>query len=353
MSASAPLLFSEGFDHYSMADLIAKKGWTLTTSGPSHSVVAGRYGGQAIRYSATTSGKNENPFRKSDPVTGGSHFSIASGSPFVVHVAWRWASGSFISFRPISLLTAAGGLVANVFCSDSQFSINNAANTTVATGGAYAIANWYSLQLVGTVGSSTTLSLYVNGVLTCSANGVNTGTTTATNVGVEAANFSNFTSPVFDTDDIAVFATSSPVGEIRIDTLYPSVTGSYTAWTANTGTGPAAVDDPATIDSDTTYISSNTAGDRSTFTVPALSTTSGTVYGVTVIRTERKDDTPTRQTAPVIVASSTTYDGTTGPGLTTSYLPYLKVYSQRPDSVDWAIADFGAGAVEFGTKVAT
>ena len=72
-----------------------------------------------------------------------------------------------------------------------------------------------------------------------------------------------------------------PLGDSRIEILYPTGAGSTTQWTPNTGANYAAVDE-AVSDEDTTYVQNGTSTQKDLYAFGNLSGTPATVHAVVV-----------------------------------------------------------------------
>ena len=102
---------------------------------------------------------------------------------------------------------------------------------------------------------------------------------------------------------------------------------------------------------DDAYLSSGTAGNRSTFGFPDLGVT-GTVLGVSVGHLSRKDDAGTRLMVTSIRRGGTNYDNTTTQALGTDYAYQHQLYLVDPaTSAGWTVSNIDAG--EFGIKLDT
>ena len=155
-------------------------------------------------------------------------------------------------------------------------------------------------------------------------------------------------------DDVVIWdATGADVTDFIGDKgvyYYPeNGAGTYTDWTPNTGTNTAAVDDLGTVDGDTTYVASSTAGDQDSYTTPTVP--AGTIVAVASVIRARKDDAGSRTFRPFWRRSGTDYVGTTV-SASDGYTRHVEVFHNDPsDSADWTNGDFGAGASEIGVEL--
>ena len=352
MSTAIPVREIAGFDFLSAAQY---QGGATPLYSSMEAVDTGPYGGQAARMQTSGAVGTRTLARQSD------YTAIPNGSGFTIggHIRLNPSGGtnSPTAHRYFILSTAGGATqVASIANGNNirSLSIRNAANTLVAEGSTILVSGlWYHVELVGTIGTSVTLSLYLNGVLECTASGVNCGTTAAARWASQVSATTGGSNYSLNIDNVFIAATATQLGERLVNKIMPAVEGADTAWTANTGTKVSRVNDATSYDSDTGYIYSSIPGDRETFTVDAL-LTGATPDAVKVTATSRKDDATTRQVTSVVRTGGTDYDHTTlTAGLTTSYGSFEWMYDQRPDATDWASSDFGASAAEFGVKLAT
>jgi hypothetical protein len=329
------VIFCEGFDHVSAAQIISYKGWAFA-SGSTLSVQTGRLAGQAARPQSTDM-SHSLPSTYADAIVGDA-----------IKLNGTALNSNLLALRAGGTVVAAVRLVTSG--ANTVWRVVNSAGTTLATGTTPIVTGsgvWYYLELKVHVSATVgTVELRLNGASTaeCSATGVNTGASNIDNVLI--AGTSGFT----DHDDTYVVDTSgsSPtntfLGDARVETSYPTANGANTAWTGAFGD----VDDASPND-DTDYISSSTPGDRETYTITDISVSTGVVYAVQTNLVARKDDAGVRTIAPVIRISGTDYDGTTTAGLSTSYLGYQQIYDRLdPSGAAWSIAT--VNAMEAGVK---
>lgn len=141
---------------------------------------------------------------------------------------------------------------------------------------------------------------------------------------------------------------SNFLGDIKVETLCPSGAGTTTQWDALSGNNYENVDE-VSQDGDTSYVSTATANEIDTYAFGNLTTTSGTVYGVQVNMTARKDDAGSRSIAPVVRLSSTDRIGNSV-SVSDSYVNHIQMYNTNPDDSEaWTIAD--VNGAEFGVKL--
>lgn len=138
------------------------------------------------------------------------------------------------------------------------------------------------------------------------------------------------------------------LGDVRVDTLMPNGAGSQTDFTPLAGANYQNVDE-ATADDDTTYNSGDTAGQRDLFALDDHPVSAGSVYGLQVTGTLRKDDAGTR-TAHLLVKSGATVAASGDIAVGTTYAMPRQIHQQNPDTTaDWTLAE--VNALEAGYEV--
>jgi len=332
------VVFMEGFDHLSGAQ-VSLKGWNSTQG----TMTAGRFGGQASSSNGTMTG-----FGKALP---GSYTTAVCGFAFKNNLGVT--TNPVFAFRNGA---ASGGTIVvamrNVTSgSNTVLGLFNAAGTQLALGTTpyLGMATWVYAEIKVVVSATVgTVELRLDGASTaeCSATGVNTGALDINSVSWQWVNgVSTYLDDIYVVDTSGSAPTNTWLGDVRVETLYPSANGANTAWTGVY----TDVDDPATFDSDTTYISSATPNDLETYGMTNLSMATGTVFAVQTSLIARKDDAGFRTIAPVIRTGGTNYAGTTTAALGSSYLDYTQLYDrQDPVAADWSVTT--VNGMEVGVK---
>jgi archaellin len=99
------------------------------------------------------------------------------------------------------------------------------------------------------------------------------------------------------------------LGDVRVDTLWPSGAGNYAQWTPSAGNNYENVDD-ATPDDDSTYNDGDTNGDKDSFALDDLASPSGTVHAVQHVTYGKKTDAGgTGKYKPLYRISAADYNG--------------------------------------------
>jgi len=139
------------------------------------------------------------------------------------------------------------------------------------------------------------------------------------------------------------------LGNIHVGYSLTNGAGNYSVWTANTGNTYEAIDDTggSPTDNDTTYITTDTPGARSSFTIQDVPANLESLLAVQLTVVPRKDDVGARYVIPFIRIDGTDYDSsalTCAEGYEITTLQYEK----QPDTTDWNETDFNA--MEIGVK---
>lgn len=327
------LVLMEGFDHLT-AGQMTTKGW----SNNPNSVVGGRFGGQAFRWSNNSSGN-------------GTHALPASYSTLFMGCAVKMSSvagaGDVFTIQAGSTLTCRLQITAA-----GILRVQNSGSTTVATGTtALNPGTWYYVEVkVVIAGASGSVEVHLNGVSEIAATTGNFASTNVDTIGLNGAR--SGASNTVDFDDIYVLDTtgSAPrntfLGDVRVATIYPSSDGAHTAWTPDSGTAHFSRVNETTPDGDTSYVSDSTPGDIDSYGFGDIDG-AATVYGVQTNLYARKDDAATRQIAPLTRQASTDYVGATVT-LGSTYTTYSQLFNQDPVAADWTAGNVNAD--EFGVK---
>lgn len=325
----------DGFDHYTSAQATAK-GWNAVFS----SMPAGRFGGQAARFSSG--------------VTVRTKLLPSTYSTLIAGVAFRTAAlGSSVDF--FQLMSGATATCRLSFNASGKLQVRNSGGTVIATGTttfAPNVWNYFETKVFVNVGTpaSGTVEVHVNGNSgspEIASTAGNFGSTLLDTIGVLANGTNNV-----DFDDLYVADTtgSAPqntfLGDSRVTTVFPNGDGAHTAWTPTGGGSHSTQLDETTPDDDVTYVADGVAGDIDTYTMGDIDGLA-TVYAVQTNLYARKDDANTRQIAPVIRQSATDYVGTTVT-LASTYAFYSQIYNQDPTAAAWTATNVNAD--EFGVK---
>lgn len=333
------LLFMDGFDHYATADM-AKK-WTSVTNVTINATGGRRNGG----YMSPLSGSMV--LSKTLP---SSYSTLTTGFAF-----WRSVTvsqGSIVTFYESATAHLGVKLVTGNFLAVYRGSTLLATGTTPLSA-----STWYYIEFKGTVHDSTgSYTLRINGNTELTASNVDTrnagtsGLVNILNLGIDNTN--NYGGG-FDDFYILDSSGSAPLndflGDVRIDTVYPSSDGTYTDFTPSTGVSHFALVDEATPNT-SDYNQSSTAGQRDSYGLQDLTAlTAQTIYGVQVNAAATKDDAGARSLATFIRHGDTNADAA-AVALPTSQTYISNVFPTNP-STGAAWTEAQVNAMEAGVIV--
>jgi hypothetical protein len=216
--------------------------------------------------------------------------------------------------------------------------------------------DWHYIEIKTTIHNSTgSLYLKWDGEAVLSLTGIDTqvsGTAQITNF-LLGGTGGSYRTPNCAFDDLYVCDTSGSnnndfLGDVRVQSIFPTGAGNTTQWTPSAGNNYACVDD-TTPNADTDYVSETTTGEKDTYAFGNVTPTSGTVKGVQVLIHNRKDDAGSRTIAPVYRPVSTDYDGT-AVAVLDGYTYIREITEVSPaTSAAWTIAEINGA--EFGVKL--
>lgn len=310
------ITFFDGFDLYGSASNISRQGWVNSTA--SLSLVAGRFGGQALRISSANAGVVVQTMSGDDTFAIGVAIRASS-------LAAHSANGSDV----IQFLNGSTVIASLGFTSGGAVRVGRGDYTTnLICGSASGVVandawNFYEIEYTRSA-SVGAVNLYQNGTLIASASGANTGASSIDGIGILSGVDNK------DFDDMYFANAATKVGEIKIEVIRPSADTATKDWTRSTGADNFANVDDTTCDDDTTYNSSLTAGQKDLFDLSSLSGSPSSIKAVKPILIARKDDTDARSIRHNMKNGATTTDGTTR-SLSTSYAFYSDIYETNPD----------------------
>lgn len=341
------LLFIDGFDHYATAD-IGKK-WSATSVG-SINATGGRRGGGSFR----SSSNNGAYVAKT----------LAASASFVVGMAFKYTALPTFGGNVKIIQIWDGGTSQCDLRVRGDGTLEVTRFGTALTGGASVVSlsinTDYYIEFKVTIANSIaagSCKVRVNGVdvITVAAgqDTQNSANATANQVRIGTVDATNSLGNV-DFDDVYIADLSGSVnndflGDVRIDTLYPTSDGNYTAFTPSTGSSHFALVDEATPNT-SDYNDGAAVGDRDSYGMGNLSAlASQTVYGVQVNAAIMKDDAGSKSAATFVRSSSTNGDGA-GVPLGTSQVYISQVFETDPNgSIAWT--ESSVNAMEAGVKV--
>lgn len=207
---------------------------------------------------------------------------------------------------------------------------------------------FFHVQVFASIHSSAgSAEVRVEGATVASASGVNTN-----NSGVAQVNALQLVGPsgsdTIKFDDLWV-DDSSFLGDMKIETLFPSANGANNNFTANGAANAYQCCDETPANDDTDYASSGTVNDKQTFALTNLLSTVGQVKAVKITHRSRKDDVGARTVAPLLITQSVESQRATV-SLSTSYGTFSEVLINDPaDSNPFTISNLNAA--EVGMKI--
>lgn len=335
------LLFVDGFDHYVTADI--NKKWTSSSNSIISTTVTRRAGSSSLSSNSTGASAIKTISASSTLITGFGYYCTAlAGSEHTI-VAFQDTGTSQITLtaRPDGTLAVKRGNSAGTLLGSTTYNIN--------------AATWVFLELKVTFSQTVgTVEVRANGATILSLSGIdtcNTANTTANGLYVSTGLQSPAT---YYFDDCYVCdglgsTNNNFLGDIRVDTLFPTSDGNYTAFTPSTGSSHYVLVDE-TAPNTTDYNSGANVGDRDSYGLSNLSALSSqTVYGVQVNAALLKDDAGAKSASTFVRSNTTDGDGASTPlGTSLSYLQ--QVYELNPDgNVAWT--ETTVNAMEAGVRV--
>lgn len=306
------VLQTEGFDAYNgtgvSPGLQAK--WVVVGAATSVSLVAGRFGGQALRVASTVN--NVKMWCRPLPsavsaLAGGFAFrasSLPTGNGCTIA---GWITSALTIWQNILQLNNDGSLTA------SRAGPSTASAPLGSSVAAVIVANtWhyieYELVISDTVG---VFKVWVDNVLVINLTNVDTRNGTPTTVEhVAYGNSVNNVSGSGNNDFDDHYATDgSRLGERRIETLRPAADTATKAFTPNSGTANFSRVNETLVDGDTSYVQGSTVGNRDLYTLGALSSTPSTIDAVNVVSFAEKTDATARTLYNSVQSAGTDSDG--------------------------------------------
>lgn len=332
------LVFMDGFDHYATADITKK--WTSVDTSPAIGASSGRRsGGALLAPNAVTNGAQ---VLKTLP---------AAYATLIVGFAWKISGMSGRSV--VRFLDTAVEHISVELAVDGTLVVQRAGSATLAiSSNSISLNTWYYLEFKATIHDSTgAFELRLNGDVWASGSNVDTrnaGNASVNRLALGAdGNMSVSATQYFDDFYVADTSGSAPqndfLGDVRIDTVYPSADGNYTQFTPSTGTDHYALVDETTP-STSDYNESGTAGHKDSYTMQDVSSIPGTIFGVQVNAYAHKDDAGLRS-LKIGVRSGTTDSVDAGSALSESALYYRHILETDPATAA-AWTESGVNAAE-------
>lgn len=332
------LRFIDSFDHY------PTWGWTGKYSGHSDDPVIGpsygRYGNGL--YLENNDTMNKTFESRATWVTG-----------FACKFLWAPPNGSIMDWY------LSGTRQASLFINTSgQLNIRRGTGTIVGQSSLvtcdYNI--WYYLEVKQTFDTSAgSVIVRVNGAEAINATGINncaTGSPNADTIRLWTDNMPVYYDDYYILDTSGSAPTNDFLGDCRVECLFPDGNGNSSQWV---GSDADSTDnylhvDETSPDSDTTYVESDTVGNKDTYTYSNLTSTSGNVFGVQSIPYWRKTDAGIRKAVTIARIGVTEVDSSAY-SITDGYVFTPDLRETKPGGGAWTITD--VNNAEFGFKVDT
>lgn len=332
------LKFMDGFEHYTTTALAAGK-WTSVSAGGQ---LTGRngYGWGLASNGAITWIKT-----------------LDAQSTFIVGFAIKLSSLT-ANYALCELRDTGTQQVGIYLNADGTVTAKRGGSGGTALGSstfAFSTGNWYYLEFKGFINSSTgTVDVRINGSTSIiSLTGKNTQNTANSTANAVYITLGSSTTVGGVIDDLYICDTTGSInkdflGDVKVETLYPTSDGYSLQWATSTGsTHYALVDEvpPNTTD----YVLTSGIGYIDSYGMSDLVSTSGSVFGVQYNMFARKDDAGSRVISPIYYTSSTPYSGSTySIGDTFQY--YLEIKEQNPNTASfWTISEINS--LESGVKL--
>jgi hypothetical protein len=232
-------------------------------------------------------------------------------------------------------------------------------NTTRATSVA-TLANdtWYFIEMVGAIGNSVTVDVYVDGVLFLTASGIDTQSTASAQYNQYRIGSQDNTGVQIDFDDFYLIdaANDSPwptarLGDIKVGTYHASAAGDDANFTPLSSTNISNVDETTVADDDTTYNESTTVNHKDTFkaTNPGLAS-GASVHWIQTVADVRKTDAGA-SVMRGLVKSNTTYEEGADFAPSTTYRQMISKHRNNPaTSALWTPASLENTNLQIGYK---
>jgi hypothetical protein len=339
------LLFMDGFDHYSTAADAGTKWPAPGVVNASIQTAAGRRGGGCLRMGSAITNATK-------------YLPAVSGATGCVGVAYKQSVGA-----PADVITVLETAIAHLTLSVSNTGVltvyrGTSGGTSLGASSAGAfdyLAGFAFIEMKWTIDNSAgAVEVRVNGVAVIgpltSQDTQNAGTASWNSVKFGAGNNagSNDYDDFYALDGSGGGTLATFLGDVRVDTVYPTGNGNTSGSTPSTGTNRGTtVDEPSTTN--TTYYNTLTAVNyKDTLTLTDAPNVGATPLGVQVNVYALKTDAGIGTLAPVLRHSGTDYDGT-AKALNTSYgFNVCQAYGLNPAGGAWTESDFNA--LEVGYK---
>lgn len=336
------LLFMDGFDHYTYADIGNK--WNSTSNS---SLSASARTGSGCLHHETSAGQ---------PTT---NKSLGSNlATFVLGFAF-WTNTLNVDI--VYLYETATQKLRFKLNSSGQIEVYNQANTLLGTSamGSPLTANvWNHIEIKATIHASAgTVEVRVNGSATPVIN--LTGQVISTSGNAYATSFQFQPGSTFlgiqRFDDVHLCDTTGSqnnnfLGDSQVLTIYPSGDGNSSQWVGSDGNSVnnSLLVDEAQHNGDTDYVQSDVVSNKDTYAMQDIATT-GVVRAVATHAVIKKNGAGSRTVRKLLRSGTTDYESSDiNPG--TTYSHYSQTYQLNPDtSAAWTPTE--VNGMQLGIKV--
>lgn len=328
--AASDLILIDGFDMYGGTTNPITARWAGAAG-----TLTGRLGGLALAGNSFTSASVAVPGAPTQFSMGFAFMAVTSLPSSTQPIATFKVGGS----QQLAVALAADG---SLVAGRSDFTTTKIGQTAAAVIPANA---WtyieFEIVISATVG---VVNIYVNSVQVLALSAVNTKAQTSGAIDLlqffPGANTINMA-----VDDFYMTSVATKLGECRVETVRPTADTAQKDWTPSSGTTNFSRVNEATVDGDTSYISSATPGQIDLYDFADLSSAPSTIHAVQTTVIARKDDATARTIRSKVKSGATTGNGVTT-GLGTSYTPIRDIFTTDPNtSAAWTGANFNAAQV--------
>jgi hypothetical protein len=342
------LRFVDSFDHYATAEFTRK--YTSVNSTPSIQSGSGRNGGGCFVNGSSIPGTS---------VTSNLRKTLDAQASWVIGAAFYLDTFGTAAATILALLDAGTFQTYLRVNTDGTISWIRHSGVTLATSAsALSTGTWHYIEWKVTIANSVsanTCKVRVNGVdwITLSAATDTQNTANATANAVMVGNDAALGHSMRIDDLYICDGTGSTnndfLGDVMVTVLKPDGAGNSTQWTPSAGSNWQNVDE-ASVDSDTTYNSTSTAGHVDLYALENLSYTPASIKGIQWNAQVRKDDASTYDVRRVIRSGGTDYTGSTVLSPNTTYANYHEILETDPaTSAAWTKS--GIDALQAGVKL--
>lgn len=347
------ITWTEGFDTYTTATAMAVGAatrWTRTAG--SQSLVAGRFGGQALRCTDGGSGSGASFYR-----TFSSRTNVCVGLAVRVHTNSGGANSKQIQLKGPPVTGWQLGIRVNIngsidICRQTSAGSGGETILCSSAAGIFSLGVWKYLEWAATISDTVGyVEVWVEGVSVCSASGADTNNSGGAVVSLSLTEDGNFPSPLLDYDDVYVTDTLIPLGPSRVETIRPSADTAQKQFTPSTGSTNYNLVNSTLLQS-VTYVQDGTPTELDLYDFSDITGTPALVHAVSLNMVAQKTDANIRTINYSIDLGSGVSDGTAyilGSG--TSLLPDIRLLETKPGGGSWGYTD--VNAMKAGPRIAS